>query len=109
MLISHLYKIRQHFLCRQLVAGLVCALILTPVLPAVGYASSPLLEALPQPGTMVHLSDHYEPALIRGMRVFADNPLRFDFIIDVGQSGLAGDELTQKWNDVVEVDEDKRP
>ena len=96
MLISHLYKIRQHFLCRQLVAGLVCALILTPVLPAVGYASSPLLEALPQPGTMVHLSDHYEPALIRGMRVFADNPLRFDFIIDVGQSGLAGDELTQE-------------
>lgn len=93
--------IRLRKICLQriglhMVGALVCMLTLTFGLPAVSYADSPILAALPQPGTMVHLSNHHEPPLIRGMRVFADNPLRFDFIIDVGQNGLAGDELTQE-------------
>ncbi|MBZ0166772.1 MAG: hypothetical protein K8I00_08185, partial [Candidatus Omnitrophica bacterium] len=68
----------------------------TWAVPPTTYANSAVLQALPQPGTMVSLSDHLEPALIRGMRIYTDNPLRFDFIIDVGQNELAGDDLTQE-------------
>src|SRR5207244_1947201 len=41
---------------------------------------------LPQPGVMVNLSPAYEPTLIRGMKVHPENPFKFDFIIDTGDS-----------------------
>ena len=36
---------------------------------------------LPQPGAMVTVSPVVVPAVIRGVKIFPDNPLRFDFII----------------------------
>jgi len=43
---------------------------------------------LPAPGTMVNLSPAYVPVLIKGLRVHPENPLLFDFILDIGRSGL---------------------
>ncbi|MCA9403171.1 MAG: hypothetical protein KC897_05265, partial [Candidatus Omnitrophica bacterium] len=40
---------------------------------------------LPIPGVMVPASKDYTPALIRGLRVYPDNPLMFDFVIDKGE------------------------
>ena len=51
---------------------------------------------LPAPGTMVNLSPAYEPALIKGLTVHKDNPFLFDFIVDTGNSGLAGDALKKE-------------
>ena len=48
---------------------------------------------LPIPGVMVPASKDYTPALIRGLRVYPDNPLMFDFVIDKGEDLLDGDEL----------------
>ena len=48
---------------------------------------------LPAVGTAVELSDVYAPALIKGMVVYPDNPLKFDFIIDKGDAKLDQDEL----------------
>jgi len=39
---------------------------------------------LPAPGVMVHLSPPLEPPVLKGIKVHPDNPLRFDFIMDVG-------------------------
>jgi len=56
---------------------------------------------LPEPGTMVNLSPAYEPALIKGLTVHKDNPFLFDFIVDTGNSGIAGDELKKQGDRLV--------
>jgi len=61
------------------------------VLPAHIQAQS--VMGLPQPGVMVPLSPAFQPALIKGLRVYPDDPLRFDFIIDTGNLVLKGNPL----------------
>ncbi|MBF0522531.1 MAG: glycerophosphodiester phosphodiesterase [Candidatus Omnitrophica bacterium] len=41
---------------------------------------------LPTPGTMVSLSQPFHPAVVKGLKVYPDNPLRFDFILDKGDA-----------------------
>lgn len=48
---------------------------------------------LPAPGTMVGLSPSFAPIVIKGIKIFPDNPLRFDFIIDTGDPVLKGEVL----------------
>jgi len=56
---------------------------------------------LPAPGTMVNLSPAYEPTLIKGLIVHKDNPFLFDFIVDTGNSGIAGDTLKKEGDRLV--------
>jgi len=42
---------------------------------------------------MVSLSPAFTPAILRGIRVYPDNALKFDFIVDSGDTGLKGPEL----------------
>ncbi len=53
-------------------------------------ANAQLLQGLPVPGKMVALSPSYQPLQLKGIQVFPDNPLRFDFLIDIGDSRLSG-------------------
>ena len=48
---------------------------------------------LPNVGTMVSLSYSYMPVVVKGIKIFPDNPLRFDFLIDNGDSGLVNNDL----------------
>jgi len=41
---------------------------------------------LPTPGAMVHLSPEFNPPILKGIKVHPDNPFRFDFILDKGDS-----------------------
>jgi hypothetical protein len=41
---------------------------------------------LPAPGMMVHLSPEFNPPILKGIKVHPDNPFRFDFILDQGDS-----------------------
>ncbi len=43
---------------------------------------------LPLPGAIVHLSPPLEPPMLKGIRVHPDNPLRFEFILDQGDSSV---------------------
>lgn len=52
--------------------------------------------SLPLPGTRVHLSSGYAPLTLRGVMVHADNPFRFDFIVDTGDSELRSEALEQE-------------
>ncbi|MCR4336181.1 MAG: hypothetical protein NUV91_00020, partial [Candidatus Omnitrophica bacterium] len=57
------------------------------------------LTALPQPGTKITLSAPYQPLVIKGVTINPEDPMTFDFIIDIGDSGLEGEALeaeTQK-------------
>ena len=41
---------------------------------------------LPAPGVMVHLSPPLDPPILKGIKVHPDDPFRFDFILDKGDS-----------------------
>ncbi len=41
---------------------------------------------LPAPGVMVRLSPSFNPPILKGLKVHPDNPFRFDFILDQGDS-----------------------
>lgn len=51
---------------------------------------------LPEPGTLVSLSEPYAPARLMGINVYPDRPLTFDFIMDQGDGPLAGEDLQQE-------------
>ncbi|MBZ0166150.1 MAG: hypothetical protein K8I00_05025, partial [Candidatus Omnitrophica bacterium] len=48
---------------------------------------------LPAPGVMVHTSGAYAPVMVKGLRVYPENPLQFDFIVDTGSGRPTDDEL----------------
>ena len=56
---------------------------------------------LPQPGTMVSLSIDYFPVVIKGMTIFPDNPMQFDFIVDIGDDNLEGDVFKKEANKLI--------
>ncbi len=43
---------------------------------------------LPKPGAMIHLSPEFNPPILKGIKVHPDNPFRFDFILDQGDSSV---------------------
>ena len=51
---------------------------------------------LPAPGTMVGTSAEFTPALLKGLRFYARDPLRFDFIIDTGYETLSPSALREE-------------
>ena len=48
---------------------------------------------LPVPGVMVHLSPLFNPPILKGIKIHPDNPFRFDFILDKGDSQLSKNAL----------------
>ena len=71
-----------HRLCRAVIAGTFFLTLLQPV----GFVHA---QTLPAPGEFIGMSEAFVPVLIKGMTIHSDNPLRFDFIVDSGQSGLS--------------------
>ena len=51
---------------------------------------------LPPAGEMVHLSQDFQPALLRGMTIDPLHPLQFDFILDSGAATLNDQEIRQE-------------
>jgi hypothetical protein len=60
----------------------LCSIIFTPALQA------QTVTGLPAPGTMILPSTSFIPPVLKGIKVFPDNPLKFDFIIDTGHAPL---------------------
>lgn len=48
---------------------------------------------MPAPGTMVQVSSSYAPAILKGIKVYPAEPLRLNFLIDTGNSGLQDSSL----------------
>ncbi len=75
-------------------------LISVMVPPSRVYAQT--LPTLPPPGTMVTVSPGFHPVLLRGLKVFPDNPFRFDFIVDSGDTGLKGEALKEESTKIIQ-------
>ncbi len=67
--------------------------------PIASYAANSV--TLPPVGAMISTTPAFEPALIKGVTVFPDNPLRFDFIVDTGDTDLEGDALKSESNKLI--------
>ncbi|MBF0489063.1 MAG: hypothetical protein HQL15_00410 [Candidatus Omnitrophica bacterium] len=50
---------------------------------------------LPKPGVMVHLSPEFNPPILKGIKVLPENPFRFEFILDRGDSSLSSPPVRQ--------------
>ncbi len=65
----------------------------------------PLVQAqdfrLPAPGVMVHLSPPLDPPIFKGIKVHPDNPFRFDFILDKGDSQLSNDAIKDESSKLI--------
>lgn len=56
---------------------------------------------LPAPGTMVSLSKAFSPPLLKGIKVYPENPFRFDFILDKGDIQQADAEFKDESSKLI--------
>ena len=56
---------------------------------------------LPVPGVMVRLSPPLDPPMLKGIKVHPDNPFRFDFNLDKGDSELSNDQLKSESSELI--------
>ena len=80
--------------------------ILSILIPFLGMSITPVAYAqsvanLPAPGTMLTLSPIYTPAIVEGITIYPDNPLQFDFIIDIGDDNLQGEALRKETEKLI--------
>ena len=73
---------------RFLSLWIVISFVSTLIIPPQRLYAQTILD-LPAPGSMVSVSNSFNPALIKGLTVHKDNPFLFDFIVDPGQSHLS--------------------
>ncbi len=82
---------------RSIVASVVLlAFLLTSVIGPVGLVRAQEVFQLPQPGTRVGLSPAFAPALLKGLKVYPNDPFRLDFILDKGNSNTSSDNLKEE-------------
>ena len=56
---------------------------------------------LPVPGTIVSMSEGFTPVIVKGITVYPENPLRFDFIVDTGNTAIRGEELKEESSKLI--------
>lgn len=74
---------------------LIC-FVLNSALPVTGQSLS-----LPSPQQGISLSERYTPCLLKGLKLDTREPLRFQFLVDEGDSSLKGEGLSDQTNQLV--------
>ncbi len=90
---------------RRILSFLICTSFIFTSIVSPSYAQSLMgkdLAPLPAPGTMVALSNPINPPVLRGIKVFTNDPLNFNFILDPGDKGRAA-MLSGKIDPVVQA------
>ncbi len=101
-MITYFEKRHNSLSYRILSAFIAFTFIFSLVLPP-GYAQliPQTLLNLPMPGTMVPLTNGFTPTLMTGVTIHPENPLRFDFVMDRGQSDLSGEPLKEEYRKMI--------
>jgi Fe-S cluster assembly iron-binding protein IscA len=84
----------KRFVCFFVVLAFISTSIISPA-----YAQS--VFNLPQPGTVVPLSEGYAPAVVRGLTIHPENALEFNFLIDQGKNKFENQQLRQEVTKLV--------
>jgi len=99
--IGHTYFIMEKYLkLRHIICqGLIFAFLLN------SFGPLPTARAdefrLPAPGVRVALSPAFNPPILKGIKVHPDNPFRFDFILDKGESQLSNNALKSESSKLI--------
>jgi len=83
------YRLLSAFVAFTFALGLIVPPVQAQSTGALQYAPT----GLPLPGIMIPITNGFTPAIVRGITLHPDNPLRFDFIIDKGDTRIEGEEL----------------
>lgn len=91
-----MFRLREnkHKLFTKTITGIVLVAFCLTSVPS--YALAQTFAQMPAPGQMVALTSAFAPALIKGLCVDPQNPFKFDFIVDVGDSGLEGEAFNEE-------------
>lgn len=81
--------------------SLNCLILAVFVSSTICPAQAQSVFSLPTPGTMLGLSQTFDPLLLKAVKVHADNPFQFDFIVDQGQTKFQNEELRQESQKVI--------
>ncbi|MCK5180535.1 MAG: YdcF family protein, partial [Candidatus Omnitrophica bacterium] len=79
---------------------IVCAVSFSLIFSPSAVQAQSILN-LPVPGTMIHLSPAFAPVLLKGMTIHPNDPLKFDFIIDSGNTYFTIDEIKKETERLV--------
>ena len=82
------YSLFQRLCCVWLMLAICATQVLCPQM-----ARAQGVPDLPLPGTMISTSAAYTPAIVAGITLHPDNPLKIDFIVDSGDDRLEGEAL----------------
>ena len=91
-------KKHNSLLYRTISLIVVLAFLSTSIIPP-SYAQS--LMNLPVPGTMVMQSPAFVPVLLKGMTIHPEDPFRFDFIVDSGNTDFEQEEIKRESEKLV--------
>jgi hypothetical protein len=71
--------------------------------PSLAYAQNARfsLSSLPPAGTLLETSEAHDPATIRGLTIYPDEPFRFDFLIDTADDQLSGQALQEESEQLI--------
>ena len=71
-------------------------------MPPHGFAQSlTAISLMPDPGTMVGLTQVYTPTYLKGMKIDANDPFKFDFMIYRGDENLTADQKQAEYPKLV--------
>ena len=77
---------------RALSSFIALTFIFSLVIPPTNVSAQTVLN-LPIPGAMVPISNAFAPSIVKGIYIYPDNPLKFDFLVDTGDTGFEGTAL----------------
>ena len=103
MVIS-IIRLNEGFIFRTFLGLVLWAFLGSLILPPRDLSAQQLpgtVLNLPLPGSQVHQSNPYRPVVIKGLTIHPENPLRFDFIVDAGESQLTGPALAEEGNKLI--------
>lgn len=94
---------RSQFFKKLIVSIIALCLIWGQVLPfSLREAYAQELFSLPAPGTMINTSPAFLPAMIKGITIYPENPLKFDFIIHPGDDQLAEEDFEREAQKLID-------
>jgi len=90
--------IQQSSFPKRLLCALTAVFFLgTSVFPNPTIAQTiPTVFNLPIPGSVVATTAGFTPAIIKGVNLYPNNPLKFDFIIDKGDTAFTDEEFKKE-------------
>lgn len=83
---------------------LICTIVasifsISVIMPANAYAQP--VFSLPAPGAMVSLSNAFSPIVIKGIEIFPEDPFKFNFYVDTGESNISEAALQEESSKLI--------